>query len=210
MAIRVLLADDHAMVREAIKVLLETAAFEVVATAADGNEAARLARKLRPDVAVLDLIMPILNGVGAARAIREASPTTRSILLTSSQDQQVILDALRAGVRGCVLKTGQTSDLVRAIQDVMTGGVYLSSPVARSLLEAYQAGSAGPADPLSERERQVLQLIADGKRTREVAEALGVSLKTAESHRGNIMRKLGIADTAGLVRYALQHGLSHL
>jgi DNA-binding NarL/FixJ family response regulator len=210
MAVRVLLADDHLMVREAIKVLLEAAGFEVVGVAGDGGEALRLARRLQPDVAVLDLMMPVLNGVGAARGIQENSPSTRSILLTSSEDEQVILEALRAGVRGCVLKTAPTTDLVRAIHDVMAGGVYLSSPVARSLLAAYQGGSTSPADPLSSRERQVLQLIADGKRTREVAEVLGVSLKTAESHRGNIMRKLGIADTAGLVRYALQRGLSHL
>jgi DNA-binding NarL/FixJ family response regulator len=210
MSARILLADDHAIVRQALVLLLAGAGFEVVAEASDGLQAVRLARERSVDVAVLDVIMPLLNGLDAAREIHQASPRTRTILLTSRHDEGLVLEALRAGVSGCVLKTHRAEDLIRALRDVLAGGVYLSPGMSRSLAEAYRSGASLPADPLSDRERQVLQLIAEGKRTREIAELLGVSVKTAESHRTRIMKKLGIAETAGLVRYAIQRGLSTL
>jgi two-component system response regulator NreC len=210
MPVRVVLADDHVIVRQGLGLLLSRAGFEVVGEASDGHEAVRLARQLEPDVAVLDLIMPLLNGLDAGREIHAASPRTKVILLTSRQDEQLVLEALQAGIRACVLKTYQADDLIRAIQDVVAGGVYLSPGMSRSLVDAYRARSAEPVDPLSGRERQVLQLIAEGKRTREIADLLGVSVKTAESHRTHITKKLGISQTAGLVRYALQRGLSQL
>jgi len=210
MPVRIVLADDHVIVRQGLKLILGAAGFEVVGEASDGHEAVRLARELQPDVAVLDVVMPVLNGLDAAREIHQASPRTRTILLTSRHDEQLVLEALQDGIRACVLKTYQAQDLVRAIQDVVAGGVYLSAGMSRSVVEAYRSRTAVPVDPLSVRERQVLQLIAEGKRTREIAELLGVSVKTAESHRTHITKKLGISQTAGLVRYALQRGLSQL
>jgi two-component system response regulator NreC len=210
MPVRLLLADDHVIVRKGLGLLLTGAGFEVVGEASDGHEAVKLARTLQPDVAVLDLVMPLLNGLDAGREIHEACPPTKVILLTSRHEEQVVLEALQAGIRACVLKSHQAEDLIRAIQDVVAGGVYLSPGMSRSLADAYRSRTTLPADPLSVRERQVLQLIAEGKRTREIADLLGVSVKTAESHRTHITKKLGITQTAGLVRYALQRGLSQL
>jgi DNA-binding NarL/FixJ family response regulator len=207
-ATRLLLADDHVIVREGVKVLLVQEGFDVVADASDGLEAVRLAGTFQPDIAVLDLVMPLLNGIDAGREIATVSPRTKTILLTSRDDESVLLEALQAGFSGCVLKSYRSGDLVRAIRDVAAGGTYMSAEVSRSLVAAYRARSPRPVDPLTNRERQVLQLLAEGKRTREVAELLGVSGKTAESHRAHIMKKLGITHTAGLVRYALQRGLT--
>jgi DNA-binding NarL/FixJ family response regulator len=208
MPVRILLADDHAIVRQGLSLLLAGAGFEVVGEASNGHEAVRLAHELEPDVVVLDVIMPVLNGLDAAREIQHASPRTRAILLTSRQDEQMVLEALQAGIRGCVQKTHQAQDLIQAIRDVAAGGVYLSPAFSHCVVEAYRTRTTLPPDPLSRRERQVLQLIAEGKSTRQIANLLGVSVKTAESHRTNIMRKLKISQTAGLVRYALQRGLS--
>jgi two-component system response regulator NreC len=210
MPISIVLADDHVIVRQALSLLLTGAGFDVLGEASDGHEAVRLARDLEPDVAVLDVVMPVLNGLDAAREIHQVSPRTKTIILTSRQDEQLILEAMRAGVSGSVLKTYRAEELIRAIRDVMAGGVYLSAGMSRSLVEAYRAQTALPSDPLSQRERQVLQLIAEGKRTRQIAELLGVSVKTAESHRTHIMKKLGITQTAGLVRYAIQRGLTEV
>jgi len=207
MPIRVALADDHVLVRQGLKTLLERERFQIVGEASDGREMIRLTESLHPDVAVVDIRMPLLNGIDAARELSRSCPKTKTILLTQHEEQQYIQEALEAGVKGYVLKNQVASDLVHAIQQVARGEFYLSPGVSKAVVEAYRARSNRPADPLSGRERQVLQLIAEGKSTKDVAVVLGVSVKTAESHRSRLMRKLDIHETATLVRYAVRRGL---
>jgi two-component system response regulator NreC len=206
-ALRVLLADDHAIFRQGLRGLLEREGFQIVAEAGDGREAIRRASTLMPDIAALDLSMPLLNGLDAAREIIRASPRTRAILLTMHSEDPYVMEALRAGIKGYVLKTQAATDLVQAIQEVSRGRVYLSPGVSQAVVAAYLAKSELPPDPLSPREREVLQLVAEGKTTKEIASVLGLSVKTAESHRTRIMDKLDIHATAGLVRYAIRRGL---
>jgi DNA-binding NarL/FixJ family response regulator len=210
MPLRVLLADDHVIVRQGFRALLEREGLEIVAEAADGHEAVRLAVQLHPDVAVLDFAMPLLNGLDAAKEIRRASPSTRSLLLTVHTEDHYVLEALQAGVHGYVVKTQAAADLVQAIREIGGNGMYLSPTISRAVVDAYFDRAAAPRDVLSARERQVLQLVAEGKTTKEVAAMLGVSTKTADSHRARIMRKLDIHDTAGLVRFAIRRGLIHV
>jgi two-component system response regulator NreC len=207
MPLLIVLADDHQIFRQGLKALLEREKFEIAGEAADGLEAVRLATKIRPDVAVLDFAMPLLNGLDAAREIQHVSPQTRTILLTMHTEDQYVLDSVRAGIKGFVLKTQAAADLVRAIQEVLRGRVYLSPGVSQAVVDAYVSSAEHPADPLTSRERQVLQLIAEGRTTKEVAEVLGISLKTAESHRSHLMQKLNVHETASLVRYAIRRGV---
>jgi two-component system response regulator NreC len=207
MRIRILLADDHMMVRQGIRALLEKEGFEVVAEAMDGREAVRLAEKVKPDVAVLDIAMPLLNGIDAAREIRRVSPRTKTTLLTVHEENQYVVEALRAGVTGYVVKTKAAEDLVKAIREVSQGAVYMSPGVSREAVRAYLDGTEPSNDGLTPREREVLQLVAEGKTTKEVAAVLGISVKTAESHRSRIMEKLDIHETASLVRYAIRLGV---
>ena len=207
MPTRILLADDHEIVRQGLRLLLQRERFEVVGEAADGQEAIRVARENCPDVAVLDYAMPLLNGIGAAREITQVCPRTKVVLLTMHTDDHYVLEALRTGIKGFVVKTEAPADLVRAIHEVLGGMVYLSPRVSRTLVQAYMAKSALPADPLTPREREVLQLVAEGKTSKEVAGFLGISAKTVESHRGRILKKLDAPNTAGIVRYAIRSGL---
>ena len=207
MSTRVLLADDHPIFLQGMKGLLEREKFDVVGLAADGRQAVKLAEKLKPDVAILDLSMPLLNGLDAAREMGKVSPGTKKILLTNYTDEQYILDALRAGVNGYLVKTKAAADLIQAIHEVSRGALYLSSGVSRELLRAYLENEASRVNPLSGREREVLQLIAEGKTTKEIAAILGVSPKTVETHRMRLMGKLDIYETAGLVRYAIRRGV---
>lgn len=204
---RILLADDHHMVRQGFRALLERAGFEVVAEAEDGREAVDLAETHHPDIAVLDLAMPRLSGLDCAREILARDANTAIIVLTVHTEEHQVVEALRVGVRGYVVKTQAAGELIQAIHDVNAGGVYLSPRVSRVLVNAYLAGGGAARDPLTPRQREVLQLIAEGKTTREVAQGIGVTLKTAELYRARIMANLDIHDTAGLVRYAIRRGL---
>jgi|SRR5215469_1035205 len=202
----VLLADDHPMFRQGLKALLEREQFRVVAEAANGLEAVSLASELNAQVAVLDIGMPLLNGIDAARQILKRAPNTQVVLLTMYEEEAYVLEALRAGIRGYVLKAQAAADLVTAIRAVLRGAVYLSPGISKTVVDAYRDKSEFPVDPLTEREHQVLQLVAEGKTTKEVAELLGLSVKTADSHRTRIMQKLDIHETASLVRYAIRRG----
>jgi len=205
--IRIVLADDHVLVRQSLRSLLEREQFQVVAEASDALEAVRLSESLHPDIAVIDISMPILNGIEAVRELGRSCPKTKAILLTQHEEDQYIREALAAGVKGYVLKNQAASDLVHAIQQVSRGQFYLSPGVSRAVVEAYRTKTDSPADPLTGRERQVLQLIAEGKSTKDAASLLGISVKTAESHRMRLMQKLDIHETASLVRYAVRRGL---
>jgi two-component system, NarL family, response regulator NreC len=207
MPTRVILADDHSIVRQGIKSLLEREGLQVVAEASDGREAIRHAEALSPDVVVMDIGMPMLNGMEAARELARCCPKVKPILLTQHDEPHYVSAALKAGVKGYVLKSQITADLVHAIQQVLRGHVYLSPGISSAVMAAYKSKTEIAADPLTSRERQVLQLIAEGKSTKDVAALLGVSVKTAESHRSRLMQKLDIHETASLVRYAVKHGL---
>ena len=207
MPTRLLLADDHSLVRQGLKALLERQGFQVASEASDGQEAVRLAAKVQPEVAILDISMPLLNGLDAARELLKSSPKTKVVLLTQHDEDHYVTEALRAGAKGYVLKSQAADDLVHAIREVCSGAVYLSPSISRAVVDAYLSRTYVSTDPLSARERQVLQLVGEGKSTKDVAAQLGISVKTAESHRARLMRKLDIHETASLVRYAIRRGL---
>jgi two-component system response regulator NreC len=206
MAIRVVLADDHVLVRQSLKSLLEREGFQVVGEASDGNEAIRRVNSMHPDIAVMDISMPILNGVEVAREVRLSSPKTKSILLTQHDERQYIFEALEAGVKGYVLKSQAFGDLVQAIKQVSRGQPYFSPGVSAAVVEVFHSKSER-RNLLTARERQVLQLIAEGESTKDVASLLGITVKTAESHRTALMKKLNIHEIASLVLYAVRRGI---
>ena len=208
MPIRLLLAEDHVIVRQGLRVLLEQAGMVVIGEASDGPEALRLARTHQPEVAILDIAMPLLNGLETARRLREAVPHTKTIVLTMHTEEPYILEALQAGVVGYVLKSQAAVDIVQAIQTALQGAIYLSPRVTNAVVQAYLAGVTRSSDPLTSREREIVQRIAEGQTTKEIAAHLGLSIKTVESHRINLMRKLDIHETATLVRYAIRRGLT--
>ena len=204
---RVLIADDHPLLRQGLKSLLEKEGFEVVGAAADGLEAVALAERLKPDVAVLDIAMPGLNGLDVARELHHQNLVKATVLLTMHTEDHYVLEALRAGVKGYVLKSQAPQSVSDAIHQAFRGGVYLSPGISRILVDAYVSKREPTEELLSRRERQVPQLVAEGKTTKEIAQILDVSVKTADSHRGRLMKKLDIHETAGLVRYAIRRGV---
>lgn len=210
-----LLADDHALMRAGLRALLAGVAHcDVIAEAADGIEAARLIRQLQPAVALVDLTMPGLSGLDViARAARDA-PATRCLALSMHTAENYVLEALRAGAAGYVVKDTAPEELAQAIRVVAGGGQYISPAIAErlgsDLLEQIQQGandSPTPLDPITPRQRQILQLVAEGHSTRSIADRLSISIKTVETHRAQIMDRLGIRDVAGLTRFALRNGL---
>lgn len=207
---RVLLADDHYVVRQGLRSLLERAGFAIVAEAADGREAVELACEIRFDVAVLDVCMPRMNGMDAAREILSAKPRSPIVALTMLAEEAQVAASFRAGMRGYVLKSQAGEDLVSAMRQVVAGHRYVSPRVSSVMLDSYLTGGTIGKDPLTSRERQVLQLVAEGKSTKELADVLGVTVKTAECYRSRLKEKLDIHHTAGLVCYAIRSGVIHL
>jgi len=205
--LRVILADDHQIVRQGIRTLVERQGVQVVAEAADGLTLIEQVRLHLPDLAIVDVSMPGLNGIDATRQMLAALPTLAVVLLTMHDEELHVSAALRAGVRGYVLKTQAADELLDAIRTVSMGGTYLSPKVSRMVVSAYVSGMDSAADPLSARERVVLQLIAEGRTTKDIAATLNLTVKTAESYRARLMEKLDIHDTAGLVRYAIRRGV---
>jgi two-component system, NarL family, response regulator NreC len=206
-AIRVLLADDHPIFREGVRAVLEREGFEIVGEASDGREAIQLCNLLHPEVAVLDVAMPLLNGIDVAHEISKSHPHTKSVLLTMHTEENFVLQSLRVGVSGYVLKERAAEELVQAIREVCKGEIFLSSGICRTVVRACVNKTELATEPLSDRERQVLQLVAEGKTSKEIASILCISPKTAEFHRSSIMEKLDIHGTAGMVRYAIRLGL---
>jgi len=207
MSTRVLIADDHALFRDGLKALLVAGEFEIVAEVENGQDAIREARRLHPDVAIVDIGMPGLNGVDAAREVLRVSPGSKVIVLTMHKDHIYIAESLRAGARGYVLKSRGAKELLEALREIVRGGIYLSPGLSQEVVESFLRGDKPPESPLSPREREVLQLVAEGKTTKEVAATLFISFKTVESHRQRIMSKLDLHETASLVRYAIRSGL---
>lgn len=213
--IRILLADDHALMRAGLRKLLESApGFEVVAEAANGREVVRLARELVPDVVLMDIAMPELNGFEATTRIARSDHPVPVLILSMHATEQYVLEALRAGAAGYVLKDSAVEELERAIRSVIRGERYLAPAVSKHVLDDYLRllrGDAGPEaskpPALTPRQREILQLIAEGRSTRAIAEKLHLSVKTVETHRAQIMQRLNIFDVAGLTRYAVRAGM---
>jgi DNA-binding NarL/FixJ family response regulator len=206
--IRVLLADDHALLRAGLRTLLAgRGGIVVVAEAGDGREALRLVREQRPDVALVDVAMPGLSGLELAERIADEQPATRVLILSMHKDEAYVRRALHAGVAGYLLKDSDTDELERAIRAVARGDGYFSPAVSALLAGEYRRGGEPPAEALSPRQREVLRQIALGRSTKAIARALGLSVKTVETHRAGLMRRLHIHDVAGLVRYALREKL---
>ena len=206
MGVRLVLADDHLVLRQALKALLERRGLEVVADEADGQAAVDAVQRTAPDVAVLDVAMPVLNGVDAAREIARIAPKCPVILLSGIEDARFVKQALKVGVKGFVQKSQGCDDLVLAIQEVRGGRLYVSPGASQAIVDACATPEETEVSRLTRRERQVLQLVGEGKSTKQIAEVLHISVKTAEFHRGRLMKKLNVHDTANLVRYAIREG----
>ena len=212
MTVSILLADDHPVVRQGLRALLEGESdFRIIGEVGDGLEASQLAERLQPDVLVLDLMMPGLNGLEVARQVSQRSPRTRIVILSMHSNEAYVLEALRNGATGYVLKDSSAADLVRAVREVTAGRRYLSPPLSERAIEAYTQKAKVAAldlyETLTTREREVLHLAAEGHTNREIADRLHISPRTVEVHRANMMHKLGLRTQTDLIRYALRRGI---
>jgi two-component system response regulator NreC len=206
--IRILLADDHAMVRQGFRMILSAQPdMEIVGEAGNGREAVELAEQLQPDLVVMDVAMPELNGIEATRRIAASSPRTRVLALSMYKDSVYVREILRAGARGFLLKDAIDHDLLAAVRAVASGEGYLSPAVSEAVLSDYRRHVTDPLDLLSSREREVLQMIAEGKTNKDIASALKLSVYTVDAHRGRIMEKLNLHSVGELVRFAVRKGL---
>ena len=211
MPLQIVLADDHRLVRAGVRALLEKIHLgEVIAEAGDGREALELVAAHQPDIVLLDIGMPNLNGLDAIDRIKKGSPETKVIILSMHVSEEYVVRALRSGVSGYLIKDSAVDELERAIHSVAAGQTYLSKRISKPTIQAYLANTNriyAPLDELTSRQREVLQLIGEGKNTKEIADLLSVSVKTVEAHRLRLMRRLGIHDLPGLVRFAIRTGL---
>jgi DNA-binding NarL/FixJ family response regulator len=208
--IKVLLADDHPVVRDGLRALLQTQGdIEVVGDAANGREAMGLARQLHPDVVIMDIAMPELNGIEATLVMQEMTPPVQVLILSMHSTTEHIFRALQSGARGYLLKDSAGAEVVSAVRAVHAGRRYLSQKITASVVDDYIAGRhrASPLETLSRRERQILQLVAEGKSSAEVGTLLFLSPKTVDTYRSRMMQKLGISDLPSLVKFAIQNGL---
>jgi DNA-binding NarL/FixJ family response regulator len=213
-SLRILLADDHALVRKGLRATIESrAGWSVCGEAATGREAVEMARNLRPDIVVMDLTMPELNGLDATRRILRAAPRTEILILSMHESEQLIHEVLAAGARGYVLKSDAGGAICLAIESLARHKPFFTSRVSEVLLKSYLSPAAGgapageTAEALTSREREIVQLIAEGRSSKDVAAALRISVKTAETHRTNLMRKLGVHSVSEIVRYAIRNGI---
>lgn len=210
-AVRIVVADDHRMVREGIVRILEDGeGFEVVAQAADGVEAVELTTKHKPDVVIMDLTMPRLSGLDAVRRIHEAQPQMRILVLTVHEDEEYIVPIVKAGASGYLVKDSASTDLTDAVTALANGDTYFGRQASRVLADQYQRPTRVSADPygsLTDREREVFHLVIEGRTSKEIASIMKIASKTADNHRSNMMNKLGVHNTAEIVRYAARKGL---
>jgi two-component system, NarL family, response regulator NreC len=206
--IRILLADDHAVVRQGFKMILaEQPDMEIVGEAGNGREALALAESLKPDIVVMDVAMPELNGIEATRRMGESVPHARVVALSMHKDSVYVREILRAGARGYLLKESVAGDLVSAVRSVFRGEGYISPQVSNAVLDDYRRHVTNPIDTLTSREREVLQMLAEGKTNKEIAAILNLSVYTVDAHRGRIMEKLNLHSINEMVRFAVRNGL---